>query len=239
MAFAPGTNTRYYVGSMRFSAFGKSLTADATVNQLDTSTFETKAITYLNGQKTATASLEMMLDTAYAAQSQFAILNTWKTTPQPVTIGFYGVAALDVVWMLDGNQSTASIGSSVGDLVTANVSVQANSGIDWGYVIAPEAAITEDGNGTARDLTASSSNGGVAHLHSTAFAGLDSNDIIIEQSANGTSNWSTLVTFAQVTGVGSQRIVVAPGTAVARYLRVVDDVTGTGSHTRIVTFSRR
>lgn len=239
MAFAPGTDTRYFVGSMRFSAFGKSLSADATVAQLDTSTFETKAITYINGQKTATASLDMMLDTAYATQSQFAILNTWQTTPQPVTIGFYGVGALGEVWMMDGNESSATVASGVGDLVTANVSVQANSGIDYGYVIDPETAITADTNGTARDLTAASSNGGVAHIHSTAFSGLTSNDVIIEQSANGSTGWTTLVTFAQVTGVGSERVVVAPGTAVARYLRVVDDVTGTGSHARIVTFARR
>jgi hypothetical protein len=42
-----------------------------------------------------------------------------------------------------------------------------------------------------------------------------------------------------VTAVGTERVVVAPGTAVRQYLRVKDDVTGTGSHTRLVAFARR
>lgn len=240
MAFAPGTDTRYFVGSMRFSAFGKSLSADATVAQLDTSTLETTAITYINGQKTSTASLDMLLDTAYATQSQFAILNTWQTTTTPVTIGFFGADTLDTVWMLNGNQSSVNFGSEVGGLVTANVSVQADGGVDYGQVVEAETAVTTTANGTSRDIGgASSTNGGVAHIHSTAFTGLTNNVVTIEHSANGTTGWATLVTFATVTGVGSERVVVAPGTTVNRYLRVVDTVSGTGSHTRIVTFARR
>jgi hypothetical protein len=42
-----------------------------------------------------------------------------------------------------------------------------------------------------------------------------------------------------VTGTGSERLVIAPGTTVNRYLRIRDDVTGTGSCTRFVSFARR
>ena len=239
MAFEPGLNSRYFVGPLRFSVFGKSLNCEVTCNQLEASSSEDVAQKYINGQKNGSASIDMMLDTLVATPSQFSTLNTWSTTPQPVTVGFSGAALSSVAWMLLGNQSAVSFGSSVGDLVSTNVTIQPDGGIDWGQVVAIEAAITADGNGTAVDGGAASTNGGVAHIHSTAFSGLTSNAVTIEHSADGSTSWATLATFATVTGVGSERVVVAPGTAVRQYLRVVDDVTGTGSHTRFVAFARR
>lgn len=237
MAFIPGLNSRYYVGSMRFSVFGKSMNVDVTCNQLETSSQEDRAMVYINGQKNGSASIDMMLDTAYAGQ--FTTLNTWQATPQAVTFIPDTPALGGVAWMLLGNQSAVTFGSTASGLVESTVSIQPDGGVDWGQVVAVEAAVTADGNGTAVDNGAASANGGVAHIHSTAFSGLTSNDVIIEHSVDGSTSWATLATFTQVTGVGSERVVVAAGTAVRRYLRVVDDVTGTGSHTRFVSFARR
>lgn len=237
MAFAPGIDSRYFVGSTRFSVFGRSLSVDVTCDQLEASSCEDRAQVYINGQKNGSASIDMMLDTEHA--TQFSLLNTWQTTPQPVTVGFDGVAIGATAWMLLGNQSAVSFGSTASGMVETSVSIQPDGGVDWGQVIAAEAAVTADGNGAAVDGGAASTNGGVAHIHSTAFSGLTSNAVIIEQSANGTTGWSTVATFTTTTDIGSERVVVAPGTSVARYLRVVDDVTGTGSHTRFVTFARR
>jgi hypothetical protein len=100
-------------------------------------------------------------------------------------------------------------------------------------------AVTVDGNGTARDNGAATADGGVAHIHVTAFSGLTNNAVTIEHSVDGSTSWATLVTFATYTAVGSERVVVAPGTTVRRYLRVVDNVTGTGSTSRAVLFARR
>ena len=237
MAFTPGTDTRYFVGSQRFSPYGKSLSVDSSSTQLDTTSLEDTAETFIYGQRNATATLELMLDTEYATQSEFTTLNTWTTTETPVTIGLQGMDALDNVVLIGGNASSVTYGAEVSGLVAANVSIQANGGDDWGYVIAPEAAITADGNGAARDLTAQSTNGGVAHLHVTAFTGLTSNVITIEDSADGSTGWATIATFATVSGVTSERLAIA-GT-IKRYVRVVDDVTGTGSCTRVVSLARR
>ncbi len=111
--------------------------------------------------------------------------------------------------------------------------------LDYGTIIEDLTAITIDGNGTARDGGAGSSNGGVAHIHSTAFSGFTSNDVTIEHSVDGSTSWATLVTFAQITGLSGERVEVAAGATVRRYLRVVDNVTGTGSNTRSVAFGRR
>ena len=242
MPFEPGLDSRYYVGPMRFSVFGKSLSCEVSCNQLDASSTEDRAMVYLNGQKNGSASIDMMLDTAYATTSQFTTLNTWQTTPQPVTVCLEGAAlAANQVWMLLGNQSSVTFGSTVGDLVSTNVSIQPDGPVDWGKVIAAEAAVTVDGNGTAVDFGAASTNGGVAHIHTTAFSGLTNNIVRIEGSADGATGWALISggTFATITAVGSERLVIAAGVSVPRYLRVVDNVTGTGSHTRFVTFARR
>ena len=239
MAFVPGINSRYYVGPQRFSPFGKSLSVDVTCNQIDASSQEDRAMVYVNGQKSGSASIDMMLDTSTTAPAQFTTLNTWQGTPQPVTVILDTPALGGVAWMLLGNESAVTFGSTVGDLVNSTVTIQPDGGVDWGQVVAVEAAATADANGTAVDGGAASTNGGVAHIHSTAFSGLTNNIVTIEQSADGATGWTTLVTFSTVTAVGSERVVVAAGTSVARYLRVVDNVTGTGSHTRFVSFARR
>lgn len=239
MAFLPGINTRYFVGPMRFSVFGKSITVEATCTQLDASSQEDRAQVYINGQKNGSASIEMMLDTAVATTSQFSLLNTWQGTPQPVAVCFDGISLGADVWMMQGNQSSVTFGASVGDMAMTSVNIQPDGGVDWGQVIAIEAAVTADGNGTAVDNGAATANGGVAQIHSTAFSGLTSNAVVVEHSVDGSTSWATLATFATVTAVGSERVVVAPGTAVRRYLRVRDDVTGSGSHTRFVSFARR
>lgn len=237
MSFAPGIDSRYLVGSTRFSVFGRSVDCEVTCNQIETSSHEDRAQTYINGQKNGSASIEMMLDTDHV--TQFSLLNTWQSTPQPITVGYSGAALSATAWLLLGNQSSVTYGTTVSDLAMANVSIQPDGPVDWGQVVAAEAAITIDGNGAAVDGGAASSNGGVAHIHSTAFTGLTNNIITIEHSVDGATSWSTLATFATVTGIGSERVVVAPGTTVRRYLRVVDNVTGAGSHTRFVAFARR
>ena len=239
MAFVPGYNSRYYVGSMRFSVYGRELSAQVTANQLDVTTQEDRAKLYQYGHKDGSASISMLLDTAYAAQSQFAILNSWTGSSQVCTFGFDGLSLADEAWLINGNQSSVTFDSPVGDVHGCTVQIQPDGPIDWGYVIDAETAITVDTNGAAYNSGASSTNGGVAHLHVTAFSGLTNNVITIEHSTNGSTGWATVGTFATVTGVTSERLVIAPGTTVNQYLRVVDNVTGTGSNTRIVTFARR
>jgi hypothetical protein len=241
MTFQAGLTSRYYVGPQRFSVFGKSISVEANVAQLDVSSQEDVAQVFIYGQKNGSASIEMMLDTTTTAL-QFTTLNTWQTTPQPVTVAFDGAAlAATNVWLLLGNQSSVTYASGASDMVTANVSIQPDGPADWGQVIAAEAAVTVDGNGTAVDGGAATTNGGVAHIHSTAFSGLTNNIVTIEGSADGVSSWATISggTFATITATGSQRLVIAPGVSVPRYLRVVDNVTGAGSHTRFVAFARR
>ena len=69
MAFEPGLNSRYFVGPLRFSVFGRSLNCEVTCNQIEASSTEDLAQKYINGQKNGSASIDMMLDTAVATPS--------------------------------------------------------------------------------------------------------------------------------------------------------------------------
>ena len=236
MAFVPGFNSRFFVGSQRWSLYARAMSATVSAEQIDVSSMEDLAQVFANGQKNGSAQLDMMLDGVGAGQ--FALANTWQSTQQPLTLGFDGCSLSDTVWLIAGNQSSATVGDTLNDVATISVSVQPDGPIDWGVMIAAEGAITTDTDGTAVDNGASTANGGVAHLHTTAFSGLTSDSVIIEHSTNN-SVWATLATFTSVTALGSERLVVAAGTTVNRYLRIRDDVTGTGSITRAVSFARR
>ena len=238
MTFVPGFNARFYVGSQRWSVYARSFGADISIDQIDTSSLEDRAKVFTNGQKSGAFQMDMMLDGVGAGQ--FALANTWQTTPQPLTLGFDGCDLGDTVWQILGNQSQATVADTLADVATCSVSGVPDGPVDWGFVLEASTAITTDTTGTTYDCGVGSgtTNGGVAHLHVSAFSGLTSDVIILEHSANNT-DWTTLGTFATVTGTTSERLVIAAGTTVSRYLRISDDVTGSGSCTRLVAFARR
>lgn len=236
MAFVASYNSRLYVGSAAWAVFTRGFTLQDQVDMLETTTLADTSKQFIVGQESGTVNLDLLLDTA--TTGNFATLNTWKGTPQVITLAPRGMTRGNEVWNLLANQSQAAVATSPGEAVSATVAIQCDGGIDPGVVIDPETAITVDTNGTSVDNGAATTNGGVAHLHVTAFSGLTSNSVIVEHSTND-SVWATLGTFTLVTGTTSERLVIAPGTTVNRYLRVRDDVTGTGSCSRAVTFARR
>lgn len=236
MAFVPGFNSRFFVGSQRWSVYARSLSAGVMAEQIDVSSMEDRAKVYAYGQKSGDASIDMMLDGV--GSGQFALANTWADTQQPLTLGFDGCDITDTVWLINGNRSSATVGDTLGDVATIAVSVQPDGPVDWGVVIAAEGAITIDTDGTTVDNGAATTNGGVVHLHVTAFSGLTSDSVIVEHSTDNAA-WVTLDTFTSVTAVGSERRTIAAGTTVRRYVRIRDDVAGTGSITRMVALARR
>lgn len=239
VSFVPAQKTRLLLGHLNLSGYSRGLNQATQVQMLDRTVFTDTATTYLAGLDTSTASIDMLLDTDATADGQFDALHDYKSaTPQPLTIAVEGLTAGNQVMMVDALETNITTGSQVADLVTASAEFQTDGPTDPGVILEDVTAITTDTNGASVDNGASSANGGVAHLHVTAYSGLTSNDITIEHSAND-STWATLVTFTQVSGVTSERVVVPAGTTVNRYLRVVDDVDGTGSCTRAVAFARR
>ncbi len=232
MAFVPANRSRVLAGSFSYSCYSRGFSMSSSIDMLEVSTLCDDAKAFIPGQDTSTASFDLIYDTA---QSSHAV--AWSTAANlPVTYLPGGTAVGDAAFLMDAIRTEYSISSTVTGTVDATLSTQTTGDTGYGVCLAPLTAITTDTNGSSVDNGASSANGAVAHLHVTAFTGLTSNVITIEHSTNN-STWTTLATFTSVTGTTSQRLAIT-GT-VNRYVRLVDDVTGTGSCTRLVAFARR
>jgi hypothetical protein len=241
MAFVASYNSRLLYGPLALSGYARDVQVQSTVDMLDVTTLANTAKAMIPGQDTSTLTCNMLLDVDAAAGTQWTLLGALKGAgPAAFTLGPSGLDVGDECWMVQAIDTSFSGSATAAGTVDLAIGAQTDGPTDMGVVIEDGVtAITADGNGTARDGTAASSNGGVAHIHVTAFSGLANNIVTIEHSVDGSTSWATLATFATYTGLTSERVVVAAGTTVRRYLRVVDNVTGTGSTNRVVTFARR
>jgi hypothetical protein len=241
MAFASAQQSRVNVALLNASGYAKGYSFSWSSEPLMVATLVDVAKPFILGQDSSTASVDMFLDVSGAANGQWDALTDLKaaTTASPVTLGPWGFSVGSPVIMPAVRANNVSATSAVAGTVDAAFGSVSTGLTDVGVVLENYAAVTADGNGTARDNGAATADGGVAHLHVSAFSGLTNNIVTIEHSVDGSTSWATLVTFATYTGATSERVEVAAGTTVRRYLRVVDNVTGTGSTTRFVAFARR
>lgn len=241
MAFQPSYNSRLLYGPLALTGYARDVQAPWSAVMLEVTTFADKSKVMIPGQDTSTFTCSMLLDPDGSASGQWTQLAALKGTgAYPFTLALSGLTFGSECWMVNALESSFTPSATAAGTVDLAIGAQTDGSTDMGVVLEDGAtAITADGNGTARDGTAASSNGGVAHIHVTAFSGLTNNIVTIEHSVDGSTSWATLATFSTYTGLTSERVVVAAGTTVRRYLRVVDNVTGTGSTNRVVTFARR
>ena len=161
-----------------------------------------------------------------------------------------GVAVGKPALFLVGDPSAYAVDAQVADAVAMTMTATADEGTEHGWVLAPFQAYTADAlTGTAVDRGPFLSviagtpqpytvNGMAAAIHVTAFTGFTGVAVKIQHSADNTT-WTDLASFTNVTAVGRERIIVAKGTQVNRYLRASVDVTGTGSVTLLVAAAPR
>jgi hypothetical protein len=238
MASVSSHKSRLYVGIAHFSGFTRGFEVAHAIDMLDTTTILDTAMQFIPGTRTGTASADFLYDTVTTAGGQAAVLNSWAGTPQVVSAFPNGATVGSECQLILANDANVTVQSQRASVVAATIQMQPDGLLDVGVSLSDLTAISADTNGTTVDGGAATANGGVAHLHVTAFTGLTSDSVIVEHSTND-SVWATLGTFTSVTGTTSERLVIAAGTTVNRYLRVRDDVTGTGTCTRAVAFSRR
>jgi hypothetical protein len=152
-----------------------------------------------------------------------------------------GRAAGKPAYLMLANTTRYQLDTMAGDLVKCTIAASSKLwALERGVSLHDLVAETGTANGTSVDNLVSTNNGGVAHLHVTAIAGAaPSVTIKIQASANG-STWSDLQTFTVVTAATKQRIEIAAGTLINRFLRVVHTFGGTTtSITFNLSFARR
>lgn len=244
MAFVAGNQTRLITGAFSLSAFTTDVSFASSMATIERTPLTATAMQYIAGQESHTFSVSSMLDDSSAAGSYWATLSGNHTagTLLPVTVAPGGFAAGNAAWLAEAYQLNLTPTSSASGGVDMGIDYQVTGAAGVGQALVSHAAVTATGNGSAVDNGAASSNGGIAHLHATAVGGTSTPtcDVTIEHSVNGSTGWATLATFTQLTtSVASQRVVVAAGTTVRRYLRVAYTVAGTNpTYTIAVAFAR-
>lgn len=208
----------------------------------DTSTFGTQPKQYTVVQTDGTIQLGGFWNGATDAIDEVMQAVIGSNGGQTITTGFEGLGVGDRVEMLLAKTSQYQRTNAVGGVAAISISAQPDGGIDSGVGLHEVSAETSSSNSASVDNGASSDNGGVAHLHLpvVSASGGDTIDVKVQHSAND-SSWADLVTFTQLTtAVGFQRVVVAAGTTVNRYIRSLWTIGGgTPSYTFGVAFARR
>lgn len=239
--FRHGKNTVVLLDQYDLSSFFNESTTSRTAEPAETTTFGTSAKTYIAGLKDGSMSLSGLFDGTSLAVDQ-TLSTALASADNTVTVAIEGNTVGTLTHMLAAQETSYEVTSPVSDVVSISTDIQADGGLESGRLLAPATTVSTatTTNGTAVDNTASSANGGVAHLHVTANANLGTTTIKVQHSTDN-STWVDLVTFATVatTVKTSQRIEVASGTTVNRYLRSQIVTASTGSITTTVSFARR
>lgn len=240
MAFRHGKNTKVLFGIYDMSSFFNEASANRSIETGETTTYGKSAKTYIVGLGDATASLSGMFDGDANASDEVLETSIGVDTGYPVTIAVSTLALGSPVQVLSAKSTSYEISSPVSDVVSVSAEVQADGGIDAGISLRDLVAVTTTGNNSSFDGAASSANGGLAQLHVTNNSVGGNTTVKIQHSADN-STWVDLVTFTVVptNTATAERVEVAAGTTVNRYLRATHTLAAAGSVTYQASFSRR
>ena len=243
--FRHGKNTIVLFDAYDLSTYFNSATASAMADAVETTTFGSADKTYAIGQKDGTVSLEGLWEGSADGVDEVLDAAVGSASKKIITVGSEGAGIGRRAKLVNTDETSYEIATAVADMVTISAEAQASGtqgGLDGGVLLAAQQVVTATAQNTSVDNAASSANGGVGHLHVTANTRDRAATIIIQHSANN-STWADLVVFTATTAttVSSERIEVAAGTTVNRYVRAnISSLTGsTGSVTITVGFARR
>jgi hypothetical protein len=229
MAFKHGKNAELLLDGVDVSGYLNSIDTAVSVEPAETTTFKKSWKTFISGLASATISAGGFYDPALTA------VRTALQTAKVVTLGPAGASTQgDPVRMGEARTNSYAESSKIGEAVGfAWVSVCDE--LSFGQVVHPLGSESTDASGSAMDGSASSADGAFAHLHVTAISGTA--DITIEDSADGSTDWQVIGTFAQAATTGAERLTIS-GT-VRRYVRVTWNLSVSGSTTFAVSMARR
>ena len=243
--FRHGKNTVILFDEFDLSTYFNSVTTSAMAEAVETTTFGSVNKTYAIGIKDGTISLEGLWAGDIDGVDEVLAAAVASTSKKIITVATEGATIGRRAKLLNTDETSYEIASAVADMVTISAEAQASGtvgGIDGGVLLAASQTVSAVTANASVDGTTSSANGGVGHLHVTANTRNGAATIKIQHSANN-STWADLVIFTNTvsTTKTSERIEVAAGTTVNRYLRAnVSGIAGsTGSVTITVGFARR
>ena len=239
--FRHGKITTVLTDDFDLSNFLNNATVSQSVDTPETTTFGSSDRSYIVGHNEGTISFEGFFDGTTASADSIFHAALGNTTDKVVTVSTDSTSIGGRAVLAASASTSYEISSPLTDVVSVSAEAIADGGLDSGVWLVCQTAVSTTTNTTGVDNAASSANGGVAHLHVTTNARTATTVIAVQHSADN-STWADLVVFGTValSGLDSERVEVASGTTVNRYLRTRTTIaTGTGAITRSVAFSRR
>src|SRR3990167_1454762 len=241
MAFAHGRNGRVYINGFDISAFLKQAGGGVTVAMLDTTCMgTTDDLTFIPGLKKGTMKMNGLLDeTAVtgigtlleaAFGSGNSIFTLVPSSGDVIGSPCFGFSA---------NLGTYNLDTSVGGL--GKLDADATSNYGWERMVIHHALTTEvaTATGAAQNNGAATTNGGVGFLHVPDLTGVTAFDVVIQDSADGSTDWTTILTFTQVTADRAKQRVAITGNVLQYTRYVATFTTGSGSAQFHVGFGRK
>lgn len=239
--FRHGKGTTVLSDDFDLTTYLNSVSVSTSVEAPETTTFGSADRSYIVGHNEGTISFEGLFEgSASSADSIFATA-LGNTTDKVITVSTDSTSIGGRTILVQGASTAYEISSPLTDVVSVSAESVANGGVDYGVWLVCQTAVSATTNTTSVDNTTSSTNGGVAHLHVTANARTATTIIAVQHSSDN-STFADLAVFGTVaiSTLDSERLAVAPGTTVNRYLRTRTTIaSGSGSITRSVAFSRR
>ena len=240
--FRHGKNVNVFLDQYDFSTYFNDVTASTSVDTAETSAFGTSAKTYVVGHRDGTVSLSGMFEsTESTGTDQYFATALGSATKIKLIVAPEGNSNGAGAIMLVADDTSYEVSSAIADIVQASAEFQSTDAVEHGKILSSGSAVTATGNGTGVDNTLATTNGGAGFLSVPVNTRNGNITVKIQHSADN-STFADLVTFTVVSSTTktSQRVEVASGTTVNRYLRVNYTVAGsTGSATPVVAFTRR
>jgi hypothetical protein len=244
MSFRHGKGTRILIGTTDLSTYFRDTSISSSVETAETTTYGVAgdSKTYVTGLNDATVSLSGLFDDDIGAADEVITTALGSDDDIVFTIAQDGGLVVGRRCLLGQSIETKyDITSPVADVVSTALDLQSDGESVHGVVLAASDSISSTSDGTSVDGAAASTDGGIATLHVTANTRDGNITVKVQHSADNVT-FADLATFSVVptTTKTSERLSVASGTTVNRYLRVSYTVAGsTGSATIAVAFGRR
>jgi len=239
MSFAHGKNTAVFYNGSNLTAYFNEASTSNSVEVAETTAFGNDAKTYVAGLVDGTISTSGMFDGSTGAVDSVLSGVIGATAADVVTIAPDGAVAGRRSFSCSARETSYEITSPVGDVVAVSLEVQATEGIDDGYLLAANSAVSASANGSSVNNSAGTTNGGVGFLHFTANTRDGASTFKVQHSTDN-STFVDLITFTSVSAsaTGGERVAVT-GT-VNQYVRAQHVPGGSsGSVTYTMAFARK
>lgn len=223
-----GRFAKVWIDGYQLTSQTRDIATTTKYDEIEIGAYNSDAKQYISGRAEGEVAIDGFFDTSLAGTIHEAL----KTVAADSIVGVaYGNNAAPVIGDIAGampvHKTNYTVSSELDGVIGVNATLKSlGYPFEWGVLLADVTGASADGNTTAVDNAALSSNGASAYLFITEISASDTCVFKVQHSTNN-STWVDLITFtANGSAITAERATVA-GT-VNRYVRVLYDVTDTG-----------